>query len=84
MTDTLLVIAVVGVLCMACFFIGAKVGQKVDKGETIEVPSVNPIKAIREREERRNVQAEQERMNIILQNIEHYDGFGGNQADVPE
>ena len=44
----ILTILVVGTLCIACFLIGAKVGQATSKGEPIELPSLNPMKAIRE------------------------------------
>ena len=83
---TILIIAVVGALNIACFFIGAKVGQKVTKGENIELPSVNPIKAIKEHNEKKQAEKEaereQERINTIMQNIENYDGTGRGQKDV--
>ena len=82
----ILSIAIVGTLNIACFFIGAKVGQKVTKGENIELPSVNPIKAIKEHNEKKQAEKEaereQERINTIMQNIENYDGTGRGQKDV--
>ena len=81
--ETILIILVSGTLNAVCFFIGAKVGQKVSKGETIEAPTLNPMKAIREREERKEADKESERLEIILQNIENYDGSPNGQRDVP-
>ena len=78
-----LLLAVMGLTNIACFVIGAKVGQAVSKGETIETPTVNPMKAYREREEKKEAQMEQERLNTILRNIESYDGTGRRQEDVP-
>ena len=49
----ILTILVVGTLNIVCFFIGAKVGQTVSKGETIEVPTINPIKAYNEHLDKR-------------------------------
>ena len=72
----------VGALCIGCFLIGAKVGQTVSKGETIELPSVNPFEAYRKREAKKEAQAEQERIDTIMRNIESYDGTGNNQEDV--
>ena len=74
-----------GFICMSCFLLGAKVGQTVSKGETIETPSisVNPLEAHRKREAKREALAEQERFETIMQNIENYDGTGNNQKDVP-
>jgi hypothetical protein len=72
----------VGALCIGCFLIGAKVGQTVSKGETLELPSVNPFEAYRKHEAKKEAQAEQERIDTIMQNIENYDGTGANQKDV--
>ena len=76
-------VLVVGAMCCACFFIGAKVGQTVSKGEDIKTPTVNPIKAYREHEQRKAAEQEQERIDTIMRNIETYDGTGDRQEDVP-
>ena len=76
-------LAIMGAACIACFLIGAKVGQTVSKGEEIELPTVNPLKAYRERESRKEAEMEQSRIEAIMQNIEQYDGTGCNQKDVP-
>lgn len=72
----------VGALCIVCFFIGAKVGQTVSKGETLELPSVDPLEAYRKHEARKEAQMEQDRIDTIMHNIECYDGTGNNQKDV--
>lgn len=79
----LILILGVGALNIACFFIGAKVGQTVQKGEKITVPSVDPLKPVREREARKEAEIEQSRVNTILRNIENYDGTARGQEDVP-
>ena len=68
---------------IACFLVGAKVGQMVAKGETIETPSINPVKVARERQDKKKAQEEQERIDTIMRNIESYDGTGNGQEDVP-
>mgnify|MGYP003290036212 CR=1 FL=1 len=78
----ILLVATVGALCIGCFLIGAKVGQTVSKGESIELPSVNPFEAYRKHEAKKEAQAEQERIDTIMRNIECYDGTGNNQEDV--
>ena len=79
----ILLILLIGALNISCFLIGAKVGQTVSKGEPIELPSVDPFKAYREYQARKSADREQERIDAIMQNIEHYDGTGANQKDVP-
>jgi len=74
---------VVGALNIACFVIGAKVGQTASKGEPIEVPNLNPLKAIQEHQDRKQAEREQERYEAILRNVESYDGTGTHQEDIP-
>ena len=79
----ILLVLTVGALCIGCFIVGAKVGQTVSRGEVIETPTLDPLKAYREHEARREAKAEQDRMDTILQNIESYDGTSNGQKDVP-
>lgn len=79
----ILLLLVVGALNIACFFIGAKVGQTASKGERIEMPKLDPMKAIREHQDRKQAQAEQDRYEAILRNVESYDGTDRGQEDVP-
>lgn len=79
---TVLTILMTGTLCCVCFLIGAKVGQKVSKGEAVELPSVNPIRAIKESREQKEAEMEQDKLDTILRNIERYDGTGKGQEDV--
>ena len=81
--ENIILILVVGALCIVCFFVGAKVEQKVNKGETLELPKVNPIEIIREKQEKREAKKEQERIDTIMRNIEMYDGTSNGQEDVP-
>lgn len=80
--ETILTILVVGTLNAVCFFIGAKVGQKVVKGEPIELPSINPMKAYRESQDRKQAEKEADKLGTILANIEAYDGTSAGQKDV--
>lgn len=81
--ETLLIILAIGALCIACFFIGAKVGQAASRGQTIELPKVDPMKPIKEHQDRKQAKAEQDRYDAILRNIENYDGTEAGQKDVP-
>lgn len=79
---TIFTIFVVGALCIVCFIVGAKVGQKVSNGEKIETPTLNLMKAYRENKARKEVEAEMDKRNTILRNIERYDGTGRGQEEV--
>ena len=78
-----LMLAVMGLTNIACFIIGAKVGQTVVKDKEIEVPTINPLEAYRKHEARKAAQAEQDRVDTIMRNIESYDGTANYQEDVP-
>lgn len=82
-----LMLLVMGITNIVCFVIGAKLGQIAAKGKDIVIPEVNPIKAIKEHNERREAEVEaemeQSRIDTILQNIEGYDGTPFGQKDVP-
>ena len=75
-------ILAIGALNIACFFVGAKVGQMVAKDEPIEMPKIEPLKAIREHEERKEAKREQDRVETILRNIDNYDGTEHGQEDI--
>lgn len=78
-----LALLVMGAVNIACFMIGAKVGQTVAKGEEIKLPNINPMEAYREHQDKVEAQREQERLDTILRNIEAYDGSGNGQEEVP-
>ena len=58
--------------------VGLKYGQKIQRGESIELPNLNPIKAIKQsveesKEEKKNKE-EQEKLNDWIDKLENYDG----------
>ena len=84
--ETALLIALVGFICICCFVTGAKVGQKVVRGEEVETPKIstlNPLKMYEEHKEKEELKKEKEKINTILRNIERYDGTDAGQEDVP-
>lgn len=80
--EVLLIIAV-AVSNIACFLIGARVGQQAYKGEEIKLPSVNPMELVRGQKRKQEAKCEQDRLDTILQNMEVYDGTAYGQKDVP-
>ena len=78
-----LVILITGFLCLVCFVAGAKVGQKVVKGEPIELPTINPMELYREHEAKKEAARAQDKLETIMSNIESYDGTANGQKDVP-
>lgn len=84
MEDTILLISIIALINVLSFTIGAKVGQKVVRHEPIELPKLEPVKAVKEFNERREVNKEQERDKIIAANIDAYNGTPYGQQDIPK
>lgn len=78
-------LVLVGIQNMICVAIGLKIGQALNKGESVSIPEAipNPIKAVKEHRANEEAKREQDIVNTILQNIENYDGTANRQEDVP-
>lgn len=81
--ETILIIATTSILNVVCFFIGAKIGQQTSQGETIQAPNINPIEYVEKQKEKREAQRQRTREQIILENIENYNGTSLGQKEVP-
>ena len=80
--ETILLIAVISTLNIVCFFIGAKVGQKVVKGEELKAPTVNPMTIYKEHQEKKEAEKEINKLEKILSNLDRYDGTEAGQEDI--
>lgn len=81
--ELILLALIIGTLCIVCFLIGVNTAQKVEKGEVVELPTISPMKIIREHREQKEMDREQNKIDTILKNIESYDGTSNHQEDVP-
>lgn len=82
----ILLVLVTGILIIVSFFVGAKVGQAVSKGEEIKAPDLsklNPITIYNEHKEKVKADKEAKKIETILHNIDVYDGTGAGQTDIP-
>ena len=77
-----LLLLVMGAVNILCFVVGAKVGQAVSKGEKIELPKLDPMKAYREHQEKQEVKRKQAEFEAILRNVDSYDGTPYGQEDI--
>lgn len=76
-------IVLIGIIVLSnilCFVIGAKVGQKVVNEEPITLP--NPVKAVENYKASQEYKEEQRKLDIMLENINNYDGTSLGQKDV--
>ena len=80
---TVLIIVTSSIFNIICFFLGAKIGQKVVKNESIKIIDKSPIEAIREKQENKELKRQQEIDDVIKHNIDVYDGTPLGQRDIP-
>lgn len=76
----LLVMAMANIIC---FMVGAKVGQAVSKGEEVKIPTLNPLEIYKTHRENKTAEAEMNRLDAVLQNLESYNGTEAGQQDIP-
>lgn len=77
--DTIILVSVLGAMNIICFYVGAKIGQTVSKGEHITIP--NPVKGIEQLIDSVESREEKEIFEINMANIESYDGTGLGQRE---
>jgi hypothetical protein len=82
MIENIIMLIGIGALNIVCFFIGAKIGQKVVKGEEIKAPEITIPTPIRDYQRKKQAEAEQTKIDTIMQNIETYNGTSAGQKDV--
>lgn len=82
MIENILTIIALGTLNIVCFFVGAKIGQKVVKGEEIKAPEITIPTPIRDYQRKKQAEAEQNKIDTIMQNIEAYNGTSAGQKDI--
>ena len=75
------IILAVGFVCMASFLAGVRVGRAKDEPIVPIAQSIVPKKP--DKTVQKEAEMERHRMNIILNNIENYDGTSRGQEDVP-
>ena len=80
---TILISMLISTINLLCFYFGVRIGQKVAKKEEIKIEGLNPVKVIETINQSNEDKKEQERMRIIAENIDNYDGTGLGQQDIP-
>ena len=78
-----LLLAVMATANILCFVVGAKVGQSVTKGEKVEMPVIDPMKAYKEHKAKQEAQQQQSVIDTIMHNVETYNGTAEGQKDIP-
>ena len=83
MWESIILCTIFGVFILVAYSLGLKNGQRISKNEEVVVPNVNPIKVITEEKEKYEEKKKQEAYEIMMSNIDNYDGTGLGQKDIP-
>lgn len=83
MLETIILCTIFGVFVLLSYTLGLRNGQRLSKNEEISIPELNPIKAIQSEIESHEERKKQEQFDIMMANIDNYDGTGIGQQNIP-
>lgn len=81
--EVILFCCIFGLFIIVSYTLGLRNGQKLSKREEIKMPEVNPVTAINKQIERKETKKEQEAFDVMMSNIDIYDGTGLGQREIP-
>ena len=79
----LVAVLIVCIMNVFCLVLGVKIGQKGAKGEPVTLPAFHPVQAIKQHREEKEIDREQKMLDVVLENIDTYNGTSDGQRDVP-
>lgn len=83
MIEAIILCTIFGVFIIVSYSLGLKNGQRLSKNEEVVVPNVNPVKVVTEEIEKHEEKKKQQAYEIMMSNIDNYDGTGLGQKDIP-
>lgn len=83
MWEVIVICTVFGVFILLSYTLGLKNGQKLSKNEEITLPQLNPVKIIQSEIETHEERKKQDQLDIMMSNIDNYDGTGIGQKNIP-
>lgn len=83
MTEAIALVVCISIMNIACFVTGTSIRQKIDKGEEVKMPDVNPVHMYHDHQKRKEQDKKASQREVLLRNIERYDGTPYGQEDIP-
>ncbi|MGN0733692.1 MAG: hypothetical protein ACI4LC_05920 [Emergencia sp.] len=77
--EILILVVSVCLINLLSFVAGAIVGQKSSRGEAVTIPT--PVKVYQDYQVAKEEREEQEKLNVMMANIDAYDGTPMGQRD---
>ena len=69
--------------CIGCYLAGLRVGQAEARGEKAKLPIIKPVETVPKQEVQQETALSKSQLEIIMQNVDIYDGTEVGQVDVP-
>ncbi len=82
--ETIIICTIFGVFILLSYTLGLKNGQRLSKKEDITLPECNPIKVVKKEIEDHELKKKQEALEVMMSNIDNYDGTSAGQKDIPD
>lgn len=82
--ELILFCSIFGLIIITSYTLGLRNGQKLTKKEEITMPNVNPITAVNNEIVKHKEKKQQDALDIMMANIDNYDGTGLGQIDIPK
>lgn len=82
--ETIIICTVFGVFILLSYTLGLKNGQRLAKKEDITLPKFNPVKEVKKEIEDHELKKKQEALEVMMSNIDNYDGTSAGQKDIPD
>lgn len=83
MIEAIILCTIFGVFILVAYSLGLKNGQRISKNEEVVIPNINPVKVVTEEIEKHEEKKKQQAYEIMMSNIDNYDGTGLGQQDIP-
>lgn len=83
MTEAIILCTIFGVFILVAYSLGLKNGQRISKNKEVIMPNINPVKVVTEEIEKHEEKKKQQAYEIMMSNIDNYDGTGLGQQEIP-
>ena len=83
MIEAIILCTIFGVFILVAYSLGLKNGQMISKNEEVIMPNINPVKVVSEEIQKHEEKKKQQAYEIMMSNIDNYDGTGLGQQEIP-
>ena len=84
MIEAIILCTIFGVFILISYTLGLRNGQRLSNNKEIKSPIVNPIEVVTKEIEKHEDNKKQEILDVMMSNIDNYDGTGLGQIDIPD